>query len=238
MDRRNVPVRILVSGLTAAGKSTHCRLLAAHYEVPYISMRSIMATVLREQGLPGAEDEEWSPSVDEARAPRTEVDREADRRMLQRIHHGPGVFDAWALPWLYRKPDAVRVWIAADLPSRMQRCRVSAAARDRSMPDDPAALLRAKDKFSRARFRSLYGFDLQPSPEVFDLIAENSGVLLEQSEHFSLDIDRFHRELVVAIDTVLEGGTHQRASCSSITPSPAASATPPSWPLKVPKRWR
>jgi acetyl-CoA carboxylase carboxyltransferase component len=34
------------------------------------------------------------------------------------------------------------------------------------------------------------------------------------------------------------GNDHQVASCSSITPRPAASSTPPSEPLKLPKRWR
>ena len=86
-----------LQGLTAAGKSTHSRLLAAHYAISYVSMRSVMATVLREQGLSGSAGE-WSPAVDDARRLAVEVDLEADRRMLGLINRGPGVFDSWALP--------------------------------------------------------------------------------------------------------------------------------------------
>ncbi len=122
--------------------------------------------------------------------------------MLERVERGPGVFDAWALPWLYPDPSAVRVWIAADLPSRIQRCRQSAIARGLSVPDDPAALLEAKDEFSRRRFQRLYRFDLEPSPETFDVVAENSQLLPGFSSHlFEADVSRFNRKLIVEIES-------------------------------------
>jgi cytidylate kinase len=165
-------------------------------------MRVVMASLLRERGLPGSEGKDWSPAVDGARVLVDDLDLEADRRMLERAERGPGVFDAWALPWLYPDPSAVRVWIAADLPSRIQRCRRSAIARGLPVPGDPAALLKAKDEFSRRRFQRLYGFDLEPSPETFDVVAENSQLLPELSRHlFEADVDRFNRELILEIES-------------------------------------
>lgn len=43
-----------------------------------------------------------------------------------------------------------------------------------------------------------------------------------------------------ALESVLEqrSGSHQTASCSSITPKPEASSIPSRRPLKLPKRWR
>lgn len=165
-----------------------------------------MAAVLRERGLRGSHGDAWAPAVDESRLLDEEVDREADRRMLERVEVGPGVFDAWALPWLCRSPSAVRVWITADLPSRIQRCRASAIARGQPVPESPAALLQAKDEFSRSRFKKLYGFDLAPSPEIFDVVAENSELLPEESvSRFEADVERFHLELVAEIERVRPG---------------------------------
>jgi cytidylate kinase len=204
-------VRIIVAGLTAAGKSTHSRLLGAHYGLPYVSMREVMADVLREFGMPGSAGDRWTPAVDESRARNEEIDREADRRMLERIERGPGVFDSWAMPWIYRNPAAVRVWISADLPSRVQKCCISAIARGLPPPPDPAALLEAKDEFSRERFRDLYGFELEPSPEIFEVIVENSAVLPDDSlAHFRADAAQFHRRLVAEIESARGGaGAHQ-----------------------------
>lgn len=46
--------------------------------------------------------------------------------------------------------------------------------------------------------------------------------------------------LARALELILaeQPGPHQTASCSSITPSPAARSTPSSEPEKPPKRWR
>jgi cytidylate kinase len=166
-------------------------------------MRSVMATVLKERRLPDSTGQEWSPAVDEARALDDEIDLESDRRMLQRLERGPGIFDAWALPWLYREPSAVRIWIAADLPSRVQRCRFSALARGEPAPADPARLLQAKDDFSRERFRRLYGLDLGPSPEIFELVVDASAVLPDPTTRaFLTDEERFHRVLIEEIQRV------------------------------------
>ncbi|MGV1048248.1 MAG: AAA family ATPase [Solirubrobacterales bacterium] len=205
-----------MSGLSATGKSTHCRLLAAHYGLPYVSMRAVMSSVLNDSGdsVPGGE---WTPSVDRVRAGDDQLDREADRRMLERIDNGPGVFDAWALPWLFRDSDAVRVWMGADIASRVERCLLSALGSGFRGDGDQRAMIEKKDAFSQAQFRRLYGIDFGPDPSVFDVIVENSHLLGKLSvQRAEADAAAFQAELIAAIDSVIEGD----ARCRPMTRGP------------------
>lgn len=194
-------MRIIVSGFTAAGKTTHARLLAAHFGVPYIAMLPIMTEVLTEAGREPGDAEYWSPQRDEARAADDEIDLEADRRMRERIEAGSGVFDSWALPWLYSGTDAVRVWIESDFPSRVRKCIVSELMQERAAPTDPAGLVRQKDAFSIALFSRLYGFVLSGAPDRFDLVLDNTEFIRESTVACARDgIERFQPMLVQAIE--------------------------------------
>jgi hypothetical protein len=129
-------------------------------------MRSIMRAVAAEAPSGGGpESAEWSPETDARRARDEWIDRESDRRTVEAIASGEGVFDAWALPWLYAGADAVRVWIEADLASRVERCLLSYEMRGEAPPADPAGLIEEKDEFSRRQFRRLYGIELGPDPD-------------------------------------------------------------------------
>jgi cytidylate kinase len=145
-------------------------------------MRPIMRAVSEETFRDlSPEPSPWTPAADERRARDEWIDRESDRRMLETIDAKSGVFDAWALPWLCDEPDAIRVWIEADLASRAERCLLSYEMEKIDPPADPYALLEEKDSFSRRQFRKLYGIELGPDPEVFDLILENSKPMSEHS---------------------------------------------------------
>src|SRR5215213_11313128 len=197
----SVSVRVIVSGLTAAGKTTHAKLLASHFDVPYVAMLPIMTAVLRERHPNADFRRAWTPDRDRVRADDDQVDLEADRRMRAAIADGPGVFDAWALPWLYAEQDAVRVWIESDVSSRNRKCIVSALMQDEPTPDDPAELVRLKDKFSTERFQHLYGFELSPAPSIFDVIADNSEFIAEPTVACAeRGIAAFHPQLVRAIE--------------------------------------
>jgi cytidylate kinase len=191
-----VPVKIIISGLTAAGKTTHGRLLAAAWDVPYYSMVRVMGDVLARE-WPALPTGRWTPDRDLVRRDHPDVDLLADQRMVRLAETTPaGVFDAWALPWLYDRDDAVRLWLESDLPSRIRKYQVSQLP---LLPDDEAVrgLLAAKDGFARARFAELYGFDLYTDRRPFDLTADNSHHLpVATADAARTGVAAFHRELL------------------------------------------
>jgi cytidylate kinase len=183
----------MISGLTAAGKTTHAKRLATDLGIPYFSASPIFAELTGKGGP-------WSPSIDRARA-QQDVDSEVDRRIVALFEKSPeGVFDAWALPWLTDGP-AIRIWMASDFDSRLRKACVSELRRGN--PVDRQRLreiVAAKDDFSRVQFRRRHGFDLFVEHAVFDATVDNSAWIPVASIRASdRGIEQFHPVLTAAV---------------------------------------
>ncbi|MCP2244254.1 hypothetical protein [Lentzea aerocolonigenes] len=175
MDLPGRPARIVISGCTAAGKTTHARLLARELGWRYVGM----STVMRELLGVTAQAREWEPGFDARRAADVRIDRVADERMTEFIAgQEKVVVDAWLQPWLQPAGTAVNVWFESDHRSRAMKCAVSFLrnGEERSLAAS-SDLVAAKDLFSREQFARLYGISFSYSPEVFDLRCDNSGFI-------------------------------------------------------------
>jgi cytidylate kinase len=85
----------------------------------------------------------------------------------------------------------------------VERALLSASLRGED-PPDPGALIEAKDDFSRRRFRDLYGIELGPDPELFDVVIENSVPMRTLTREVAdADVARFHEQLADAIERAL-----------------------------------
>lgn len=196
-------MKIFVSGLTAAGKTTHSRLLAETFGLRYFCMLDILSSRL------GASQTRWTPRFD-GRDP--EVDLGADRLMVQlATTEAGGVFDAWALPWLYAGQDAISVWIESSPESRLNKAKVSEmlAHMTSTAADgvDLASLLEEKDHFSRRRFYDLYGFDLYTDRSPFNLVLDNGPLMPSPSCDAAIrGVALFHVQLLDALSPLLSKG--------------------------------
>jgi cytidylate kinase len=166
--------RIIISGLTAAGKTTHGRMLAAQLSIPYFSGSGLLSQLV---GMPGP----WTPETDLSRGHGSH-DRELDRLMIRQFtENSDGVFDAWTLPWL-TSGDALKVWIESDPPSRVLKALVTELRRGKTpVASEVEKMIKDKDDFSRALFKKLYEFDLYSDHGVFDLIVDNSRYITEST---------------------------------------------------------
>ena len=162
--------KVIVSGLTAAGKTTHSKLIADFLDVPYFSGSGLLSELA---GIPGP----WRPEVDLVRTEGA-LDRALDTLMISRLDTSQdGVFDAWTLPWLTTSP-VIKVWIQSDLPSRVRKAMVTELRRG-ELPVQEAVqgMVYEKDEFSRTLFNKLYDFDLFNDHWVFDLVIDNSSYI-------------------------------------------------------------
>ncbi len=164
----------MISGLTAAGKTTHAKLLAAELGYRYVSATEIIADMIgigRHEIGPGF----WlkhGPAIRKIRD-ETDLDRSLDERLVATTAAEEGlVIDAWALPWLETTGRCVSIWIESDRWSRTLKASVS--DHNRRSLSWYATFITSKDDESRSRFLSVHGFDLYGTREHFTLELNNS----------------------------------------------------------------
>jgi cytidylate kinase len=169
-------MNIVISGLTAAGKTTHARLLAKHLGFDYVSASQLLAKAAGVKVHSG--EHWWLASGATVAAAREEggLDEDLDRKMVS-LARGVDctVFDAWALPWTSNAP-LMRIWLQSDFPSRFRKCFVS-HMNERVSYSDCVEIVEGKDDESQAMFKRLYGFDLFSDHEVFDVIIDLSELI-------------------------------------------------------------
>ena len=177
MARRRVAamVNIAFAGLTAAGKTTHARRLAADLGYGYVSATDILFEILR---MPDPGPDRWFTQQEAISAAREgdAVDAELESRLehLARTRDRT-VFDTWALAWISPSPMA-RIWIESDLPSRSRKCLVSLGDAPRPLAECEA-VLHSKDGHNRAMFLRRHGFDLFTDRQRYHAVLCNSHLI-------------------------------------------------------------
>jgi cytidylate kinase len=200
-------VNITVSGLTAAGKTTHALLLAKWLGYDYISASSLMLDRLR------VDDHEsntlWVTRFDEVerRRDRGTVDHDLNEYLGAELRRRDRtVFDSWSAAWLAPETGCLRIYIESDEKSRARKARVS------QEPHGPylsmlacRQLIDQKDESTSVRFHSLLGVDIRYDRSPFDLVLDNSALIPEATVAAARrGIKTFHDLLVRAIVDLLD----------------------------------
>ena len=193
---------IAFAGLTAAGKTTHAKRLAAELGYQYISATELLLEIL---GIDDPSERVWRTRLAETNSARSDgtVDTLLEERLLA-IHQASSgtLFDTWALAWIGSDP-LVRVWIESDLESRVRKCLVSQGER-RSSPQQCRTLLEQKDGFNRRIFRERHRFDLFTDRQNYDVVLCNSHLIPDATESAARSgIDTFGPIVRAAVIAVL-----------------------------------
>ncbi|MBE1463808.1 cytidylate kinase family protein [Kibdelosporangium phytohabitans] len=197
---------IAFAGLTAAGKTTHARLLAEALDYKYVSATKILLEVI---GMNDPDQENvWFDNLDSIQKRRTsdEIDDELERRLLEIAIGSDGlVLDTWAMPWICKAP-MIRLWLESDRLSRTWKCFVSQGANPSHGLVECSRLIDRKDLSTRSIFLRRHKFDLLTSRGIFDVVLENTW-LIEEPTRASTDrgIAQFHPVVLSAVRSLLAG---------------------------------
>jgi CMP/dCMP kinase len=231
--------RVIVSGRTAAGKTTHAYLLAAEFGLRYVSASQLL---LRRRGEHAVQAPDyWITDAGQAtsRSPATGwVDGELRRLLAEPVD---SVFDCVSLAW-HKGAGTLAIWLESSLDSRIAKA-ASSQRRDRRgqpmPPDHLRAALTRKDAAAGDLLRDSAGADLAGDPRVFDLVVDVSGSTRTESRAAArVGIREVHGLLAAACAAWCSAGGRELAewerACAEAAPSVMV-ARAPDW-IRAPGR--
>jgi len=145
---------ITISGLSGCGKDTVGALVAKALRLRHI--RFSFKEEAARRGIPLMELQRMATED-----PR--IDKEFDKRLVEEARKGNCVVTTWLGSWLVKGAD-LRVWLTAAPAVRAARL----ARRDKISRPAALAHISARDANNRARYKKLYGIDLDDHSS-FDL---------------------------------------------------------------------
>jgi cytidylate kinase len=176
------PQNIIISGLTAAGKTTHAKLLCEEYGLRYISASQILFNLA---GIEGQQSFDFwlTPRGRELsrRMSWTEIDNEF-RRLESELDRT--VFDCQSLPWL-RTKECMVIWIESSLTSRVMKAIVSYKGQSTLTSGEVEEGVKSKDRFAREQILTNYNIDLFQDREPFNFIVDISSFITAPTEEAS-----------------------------------------------------
>ena len=167
---------IAFAGLTAAGKTTHAKILANELGYTYVSATEIILDII---GMDNNQvDKVWFSNYDEIQKAREgdAVDAELERRICEMAQTKDGlVLDTWAIAWIFDgSTPMLRLWIESDIPSRIRKCFVSQGNNPTNDLNNCKDLIIKKDEETRQSFIRRHGFDLFTDRDKYHIILNNS----------------------------------------------------------------
>ncbi|WP_393073694.1 hypothetical protein [Streptomyces sp. LN704] len=168
--------KIVISGLTAAGKTTHTKLLAETLDFRAVHFTDLLLRELQVEA--GSADQVWFNRLHEIESMR--AGGLADRRTEEVVgalleSDEPMVVDAVLAPWLHPGP-RINIWLGSDRAARAWKCSVSRLPGVIST-DDSLRLLDEKDAFTRAYLWRERAVDLYTDRSCFDLVLDSSHLI-------------------------------------------------------------
>lgn len=176
-------MKIVITGLTGSGKSTLGRRLAKELGLKYVSGGDLLKQIMAGERAMHAgwwETEEGEKAM-ERRREQEEYDREVDRRLLEIMEGEENMLvDSWTISYLYKKGDAVKIYLKADAEERARRV----SRRDGISVEEAMEAIKRKDKSSIELYKRLYDFRLDEDLTPFNLVLDTTK--LDEEDAFNL----------------------------------------------------
>jgi CMP/dCMP kinase len=165
---------IILCGSPAVGKTTVARIIAAKLKLKVIGGGDILKEIALEEGYNAVGDDWWDTAEGmrfmEERSGSPELDREVDRRLLEKAKKGDVVMTSYTLPWLSK--DGVKIWLSGNKRSRAERM----AKRDSTSVEECAKVIDERDRENYALYKKLYGIRFGKDLAPFSIIVGTDGV--------------------------------------------------------------
>ncbi len=176
-------MKVIISGLTAAGKTTHSHLVAKEFGFSYISGSSLL--IEKYQGKTAKHPLDYwitdeSFALDKERMKNPSQDVEIEKSLINVLENKDEniIFDTWALPWESQYP-ALRIWLESSIKSRSLKALVSFKGTSQFTIDEIYSRIAVRDHNTCNFFLHHFGLDIKNDHKPFDVILDISDFIAE-----------------------------------------------------------
>jgi cytidylate kinase len=182
---------ISISGLTAAGKTTHSHLLAGEFGLTYVSGSQIQLNFM---GVSPIQSKDFWITVEAKKMWNADQFKTIDNELLRLETINTGyIFDTSTMPWRHKKP-SLCIWLESTLDSRVIKSIVSHHGQSHFHDEEYHQKIMEKDFATIELYKKLYNINIGTDLSCFDLIVDISSFIKAPTLLSSLNsINRAHK---------------------------------------------
>lgn len=166
---------VIISGLTASGKTTHAKILCSEFGFNYFSASTILKECV---GLKEDVTNEFWLTSEGQNLRNKMMEFNIDDILIEKESVSKfSIFDCRALPWISNQ-GSLSIWLESSFESRVMKAIISQGSNIMPLAD-VLKEISTKDNGDRADFLEAYGFDIYQDLQVFDVIIDISNFISE-----------------------------------------------------------
>ncbi len=163
-------MKLIVSGLTASGKSSVSKKLAKKFSLEYFSASSKLRKILPKKDFNVWESKKGIDAV-KFRLKNPQYDRKLDSFIIRLFKKSSNiVMDSWVASWKVKDKNTLKIYIKADQKIRAERV----SKRDGITAKQALAFMRQKDKLTAEIYKNIYGINVESDFTPFDIVIDTS----------------------------------------------------------------
>lgn len=174
--------------MPASGKTTVAKIISSKLGYRVIGGGDILKEMAKDRGYAVTGDDWWDTPDGikflREREVNSDFDKEADRRIVQKIKEGNFVVTSYTAPWLSQ--EGFKVWLGATQVNRAGRMSL----RDSSAIDESTKATKIRDDENISLYKNLYKIDFGVDMKPFALIIDTNEIFAEQVANKIIDAYR------------------------------------------------
>ncbi|MFH0714780.1 MAG: cytidylate kinase family protein [Candidatus Diapherotrites archaeon] len=176
---------VFVCGLAGSGKSSLADDIGKSRKLKVVHTSRLLREVAGfESKSEGFWEKDKGMQFLQARMRNYELDKKLDRKLKELASKGGKVMDSWTMPWLWKEPKDVRIWLETSSEARARRI----AKRDKIEFERALKMVNERDDKNVRLYYSMYGMQLGKDFTPFDLILKTDS--FNQKQVFEI-VDAF-----------------------------------------------
>ncbi len=169
---------IIISGLPAVGKTTAATIIGHKLGLPVMGGGDILREMAIDRGYTATGEHWWDTTEGikfiRERQANSVLDKEADKRLAEKIDAGNVVITSYTAPWIAKT--CFKVWLIGSIEKRAERM----AKRDGVSVESCIKVTKVRDAENRKLYLKLYNIYFGVDTKPFDMVVDTNAKTAEE----------------------------------------------------------